>query len=211
MLAKKSENTPEREPTPSGVISFQMESDPGEVTLLLDQWRGGDGQAFDRLFPLVYSDLHRTAGAYLRRERPDHTLQTTDLVHEAYLRLAGAKALDPKNRSHFFTIAARAMRRILVDHARSQQKEKRVGAHRRLPLEEAALVTRGAPAQIVAIHEALEELSGTHPRQVKLVEFRFFGGFSENEAAEILELSRATLTRDWRFAKIWLNRHLDNT
>lgn len=185
-----------------------MASDPGEVTQLLESWRDGDDSAFDRLLPLVYRDLHRTAGAYLRRERPDHTLQATDLVHEAYLRLAGARTLETKDRSHFFSVAARAMRRILVDHARSQHKEKRVGAHRRLPLEEGALVTKGTPSEVLAIHEALDELAEDFPRQAKLVELRFFGGFSEREAAEILKLSRATLTRDWRFAKVWLGRRL---
>ena len=186
-----------------------MESEPGEVTQLLERWRDGDEGAFDRLLPLVYRDLHRAAGAYLRRERPEHTLQTTDLVHEAYLRLAGVKALETRDRSHFFAVAARAMRRILVDHARSQQKEKRVGAHRRRPLEEGLLVPAGTPAQVLSIHEALNDLAESHPRQAKLVELRFFGGFSESEVGEILGLSRSTLTRDWRFAKVWLNRRLE--
>ncbi len=182
----------------------------GEITQLLELWRDGDEGAFDRLLPIVYEELHNVAGAYLRRERVDITLQTTDLVHEAYLRLAEVKNLDTKDRSHFFAVAARAMRRILVDHARSQQREKRVGAHRRLPLEEAILVPSNAPDHVIAVHEALEELGRSHPRHAKLVELRFFGGFSETEAAEILEVSRSTLNRDWRFARLWLYRQLES-
>jgi RNA polymerase sigma factor (TIGR02999 family) len=186
-----------------------MKTDIGEVTQLLASWRDGDSDAFDRLLPLVYDELHRSAAAYLRRERSDHTLQATALVHEAYLRLANVEELDAHDRFHFYAVAARAMRRILVDHARSQQREKRVGAHRRLPLEEAACVPQGhSPDQVIAVHGALQELANSHPRQARLVELRFFGGFSEDEAAEILGVSRATLTRDWRFARVWLYRHL---
>ena len=180
--------------------------DTAEVTQLLRLWRRGDEGAFDRLLPMVYHELRRTAAAYLNRERVGHSLMATDLVHEAYLRLAGAEKLDTRDRSHFFAVAARAMRRILVDHARSQKSEKRVGAHRRLPLEEAAYLPADAPSQVLAVHAALEELATTHERQAKLVELRFFGGFSEAEAAEILGLSRATVSRDWRFARVWLRR-----
>lgn len=180
----------------------------GEVTELLESWRDGDEGAFDRLLPLVYDELRKVANAYLRRERQDHTLQTTALVHEAYIRLGNVDVLDAKDRSHFFAVAARAMRRILVDHARSQRAEKRVGAHRRLPLEEAALMPFQATDEVVEVHEALEELAKAHPRQAKLVELRFFGGLSEAEAADLLGLSRATLTRDWRFARLWLHRHI---
>lgn len=180
-----------------------------EVTQLLQLWRRGDDDAFDRLLPLVYSELRRSAVGYLRKERSDHTLQATDLVHEAYLRLANVKALDTKDRSHFFAVAARAMRRILVDHARKQTKEKRVGAHRKLPLEEAGLVVGdSSPQQLIDVHEALDSLAQSHPRHAKLVELRFFGGFSETEAAEILDISRATVSRDWRFVRIWLHRFL---
>lgn len=184
--------------------------DTAEVTQLLRLWRLGEEDAFERLLPLVYDELRRTAGAYIRRERAGHTLMATDLVHEAYLRLAAVKDLDTRDRSHFFAVAARAMRRILVDHARSQQREKRVGAHRRLPLEEAAYVPAGGPDQVIAIHEALEELAATHLRQAKLVELRFFGGFSEAEASEILGQSRATTSRDWRFARVWLRRGVED-
>ncbi len=180
--------------------------DTAEVTQLLRCWRRGEGDAFDRLLPMIYGELRRTAGAYLRSERAGHTLGATDLVHEAYLRLANVEDLDAKDRSHFFAVAARAMRRVLVDHARSQKREKRVGAHRRLPLKEAAGVAVATPGEVLAVHEALKALAGSHPRQARLVELRFFAGFSESEAAEILEVSRATLSRDWRFARVWLRR-----
>lgn len=182
-----------------------------EVTQLLRLWRGGEEHAFDRLLPMVYDELRRTAAGYLRRERAGHTLGATDLVHEAYLKLANAHALDTEDRSHFFAVAARAMRRILVDHARSQQRDKRVGAHRRLPLEEAAFVPSSNPGEVLAVHEALDQLATTHPRQAKLVELRFFGGFSEEEAGEILDVSRATMTRDWRFARVWLQRLMERS
>ena len=184
--------------------------DKGEVTRLLELWRGGEEGAFDRLLPLVYDELRRVATAYMRRERSDHTMQTTALIHEAYLRLADVRNLEVNDRSHFFAVAARAMRRILVDHARSQQSAKRVGAHRRLPLEEAAAMPlEVAPGHVIAVHEALEKLAAAHPRQAQLVEMRFFGGFSEDEVGEILGLSRSTMTRDWRFARQWLRRHME--
>ncbi len=181
--------------------------DTGEVTQQLRRWRKGADDAFDRLLPLVYHELHRTASGYLHRERAGHTLGTTDLVHETYLKLASGQALDARDRSHFFAVAARAMRRILVDHARGQLRDKRVGAHRRLPLEEAAAcVPTSTPQQVLAVHGALEKLAATHPRHAQLVALRFFGGFSEDEAAEILDVSRATASRDWRFARTWLWR-----
>ena len=185
-------------------------TDTGEVTKLLELWRGGEEGAFDRLLPLVYDELRQVAAAYMRRERPGHTMQTTALIHEAYMRLADVQSLDVNDRSHFFAVAARAMRRILVDHARSQQSAKRVGAHRRLPLEEAvAMPADNPPGHVIAVHEALEKLAAVHPRQAQLVEMRFFGGFSEDEVSEILELSRSTMTRDWRFARQWLRRHME--
>ena len=185
--------------------------DTVEVTRLLQLWRDGQSDAFESLLPLVYQELRRTASGYLRRERADHTLQATDLVHDAYLKLAASGTLDAKDRSHFFAVAARAMRRILVDHARGQHREKRVGAHRRVPLEEGLLAPADGSVDVVAIHEALEILAKTHPRPARLVELRFFGGFSESEAAEILEVSRATLTRDWRFARVWLHRQMERS
>ncbi len=180
--------------------------DTAEVTQLLRRWRDGEGDAFDRLLPMVYAELRRTAAGYLRSERAGHTLGATDLVHEVYLRLAKTESLDATDRSHFFAIAARAMRRLLVDQARGQRRDKRVGAHRRLPLEEAAGVAANAPGDVLAVHQALEALAASHPRQARLVELRFFGGLSESETAKVLEVSRATLSRDWRFARVWLRR-----
>ncbi len=180
--------------------------DTAEVTQLLRRWREGEGDAFDRLLPLVYDELRRTAVGYLRDERAGHTLGATDLVHEVYLRLANAQSLDATDRCHFFAVAARAMRRVLVDHARNQQRDKRVGAMRRLPLAEAAGIAAATPSEVLAVHEALQALGASHPRQARLVELRFYGGFSETEAAEVLDVSRATLSRDWRFAKVWLQR-----
>ena len=181
-----------------------------DVTTLLERWQGGDQKAFDELLPLVYEELRKVANAYLRKERQDLTLQTTDLVHEAYLRLGNLPALDTENRSHFFAIAARAMRRILVDHARLQKADKRVGAHRRRPLEEAnAAFEENDPNLVLAIHHALEELAETHPRPARLVELRFFGGLTESEAATALDTTRSTANRDWRFARLWLYRRLE--
>jgi RNA polymerase sigma-70 factor (ECF subfamily) len=199
-----------QEPTAAGRPQAGRRDDRrlGEVTVLLKRWGEGDEAAVDELLPLVYRELREIAAAYLAQEREGHTLQGTALVHEAYLRLAQAQALDVKDRLHFFAIAARTMRRILVDHARSQLADKRVGAHRRLPLDEARLLAGDSSEQVLEIHEVLDELKARHPRQGKLVELRFFGGLSEEQAAQILEVSRATLTRDWRFARLWLFRRL---
>ena len=180
----------------------------GDVTLLLGRWREGDDQAFDLLLPLVYGQLRQMAQRYLARERSDHTLQATALVHEAYLRLQKVAHLDTKDRSHFLAVASRAMRRILVDHARAQMAEKRVGAGRKLPLEEEIVGSHSKPAEIIRVHEALPDLEKEHERAAQLVELRFFGGLSETEAAETLGLSRATASRDWRFARLWLHNYL---
>ena len=180
----------------------------GDVTMLLGRWREGDEQAFDQLLPLVYGQLRQMAQRYLARERSDHTLQATALVHEAYLRLQKVAHLDTKDRSHFLAVASRAMRRILVDHARAQMAEKRVGAGRKLPLEEEIVGSHSKPAEIIKVHEALPDLEKEHERAAQLVELRFFGGLSETEAAETLGLSRATASRDWRFARLWLHNYL---
>lgn len=183
---------------------------PGEVTQLLERWREGDELAYDELLPLVYNELRRLANSYLRRERQGHTLEPTALVHEAYMRLDNLHQLEIKDRSHFFAIAARAMRRILVEHARGQLADKRIGAHQRLPLQEATELAAqaGSPDQVIAVHDALQDLLSSHPRCARLVELRFFGGLSEDEAAEVLGASRATVSREWRFARLWLYRRL---
>lgn len=180
----------------------------GEVTRLLKRWGNGDESAIDALLPLVYDELRGIASAYLARERPGHTLQGTALVHEAYLRLSRVSMFDGTDRSHFFALAARTMRRILVDHARSQLADKRVGAQRRVPLDEARLLAGDSPEQVVEVHDVLDELKARHPRAGQLVELRFFGGLSEDEAAQVLGVSRSTVTRDWRFAQLWLFRRL---
>lgn len=180
----------------------------GEVTRLLKRWGDGDEAAADELLPLVYDDLRRIAAAYVTRERKGHTLQGTELVHEAYLRLLRAQSLNARDRGHFFSLAARTMRRILVDHARQQVAEKRVGAQRRVPLDEAQLLAGDSPEQVIEINEVLDELKARHPRPGQLVELRFFGGLSEDEASEVLQISRSTASRDWSFARLWLLRRL---
>lgn len=179
-----------------------------EVTQLLHSWRQGRPEALDELLPLVYEELRSLAASYLRRERQGHTLQTTALVHEAYLRLTGGDPIEIKDRGHFFTVAAQAMRRILVDHARRQQAEKRIGAYQRVPLEAAPEPAIELDTDVLAVHEALEVLSQIHPRQAQLVELRYFGGLSQEEAAEALDISLATLARDWRVARRWLHHRL---
>jgi RNA polymerase sigma factor (TIGR02999 family) len=180
-----------------------------EVTRLLIAWSNGDQAALDSLFPLVYDELRRLASGYMRRERPDHTLQTTALVHEAYLRLVGQPDLSLKNRTHFFAIAARVMRRILIDHARTQQYAKRGGGALRLSLDEAALLSDERAAELVALDEALSELAKIDERQSRIVELRFFGGLTLAETAEVLKISSDTVTRDWNLAKAWLYRQVN--
>ena len=178
-----------------------------DLTQLLRRWRQGDGAAFDELFPVVYQELRSLAGSYLASERGDHTLQATALVHEAYLRLARLERLDARDRTHFFAIAARAMRRILVDHARRNRADKRPGP-RKAELQEHHPLPVTTPEELLRLHDALEQLEKTHPRASQVVEQRFFGGMSESEVAEALGLSRATVTREWRFARLWLFERL---
>lgn len=180
----------------------------GEVTVLLRRLEAGDGAAVDELLPVVYDELRAMAKASMAGERTGHTLSGTALVHEAYLRLSKVADLTFKDRAHFFAIASRTMRRILVDHARSQYAEKRVGAHLKQPIIEDVDIDETTPEAIVAIDELLDRLKEINPRAGELVELRFFGGLTESEAAEVLDVSRSTLTRDWRFARLWLYRQL---
>jgi RNA polymerase sigma-70 factor, ECF subfamily len=182
-------------------------SNHGEVTRLLLEL-GRDQRAVDRLLPIVYEQLQRIAQGQLRRERGDHTLQTTDLVHEAYLRLSGLDRIDWRDRAQFFAIAAQAMRRILVDHALSRRSAKRGGGRRRVPLEEAMLVAAGQAEEVLALHEALSALERLEPRLARVVECRYFAGLSIEETAEALDVSPATVKRDWSVARAWLNREL---
>jgi RNA polymerase sigma factor (TIGR02999 family) len=177
-------------------------------TELLVAWSRGDASAFDRLVPLVEDELKRLARRYMRQERRDHTLQATALVNEAYLRLVDLKLVRWQNRVHFFAMAARLMRRILVDHARSNSATKRGGDGLRVPLEEALALAAKPEPDLVSIDRALSSLEGIHPRKAAVVELRFFGALSIEETAEALKISTDTVKRDWRFAKLWLLREL---
>lgn len=179
------------------------QSPPEEVTGLLVAWSQGDSQAYEKLVPLVYAELHRMAHRYMSRERPGHTLQTTALVGEAYLRLVDQK-VHWQNRAHFFGIAAELMRRILVDHARAHAYTKRGGGAQKIELNEAMLMARDRSAELVALDEALIKLAEFDQRKSRVVELRFFGGLSVEETAEVLEISVNTVKRDWSTARAWL-------
>jgi len=179
----------------------------GQITLLLRAAGDGDRMAEAELISLVYSELRRRAAGYLRAERPDHTLQPTALVHEAYLKLVDQRC-EWRNRSQFFGVAARQMRRILVDHARKRRACRRVGLDELVSFHDVLATVREKPDELVAIDDALERLARVYPRQAKTVELRFFGGYSEAEIAGLLETSEQTVKRDWKFAKTWLSRDL---
>jgi RNA polymerase sigma factor (TIGR02999 family) len=179
---------------------------PKEVTQLLIDWGNGDQAALDKLLPLVEEELRRLASRYMRRESPGHTLQTSALVNEAYLRLIEQKSVHWQNRAQFFGIAAQLMRRILVDHARRRQYAKRGGGAQKAPLEEAAMVTQERAAELVALHEALTQLAAMDERKGRIVEMKFFGGLTTEEVAEVLKVTPRTIEREWRKAKAWL-RH----
>jgi RNA polymerase sigma factor (TIGR02999 family) len=179
-----------------------------EVTQLLVAWSNGDEKAFEALAPLVYQELHRLAQGYMKKERRGHTLQTTALIHEAYMRLIDARNLDWKNRAHFFAISARLMRRILVDHARAHNVAKRGGQEQHVPVEDAALFAPGRTPDLVALDDALQALATFDPRKSEVIELRFFGGLSVEETAQVLKLSADTVMRDWRLARSWLLREL---
>jgi RNA polymerase sigma-70 factor (ECF subfamily) len=181
---------------------------PG-VTALLRAWSEGDEGALERLLPLVEAELRRLARAYMARERGGHTLQPTALINEAFLRLIDARHVRWQDRAHFVGIAARLMRRVLVDHARSRGYQKRGGGAARVTLTDALAVTPGPALDLVALDRALEALSVEDPRKAKVIELRFFGGMSVEETAEVLHLSNDTIKRDWRLGKLWLLRALE--
>src|SRR5881296_783790 len=181
---------------------------PHRVTQLLDHWSHGDDAALAELTPLVYEELRRLAHRHMGGERPDHTLQTTALVNEAYLRLASQSNPRWQNRAHFFAVAARAMRRILVTYTRSQRSQKRGGGALKMELDEAALVSPEKSQEIVDLHEALERLATLDSRKAQVVELKYFGGLNYDEMAEVLKISRVTVRRDWEFAKVWLYTEL---
>jgi RNA polymerase sigma factor (TIGR02999 family) len=180
------------------------------VTELLVRWSQGDDAALAELTPLVYEELRRLAHRQMGGERPNHTLQTTALVNEAYLRLADQANLRWQNRAHFFAVAARAMRRILVSYARSQRSEKRGGGAFKMELDETALVSPEESREIVALHEALEQLATLDSRKAQVVELKYFGGLNYEEMADVLKISPVTVRRDWRFARAWLYTELQN-
>jgi RNA polymerase sigma-70 factor, ECF subfamily len=179
----------------------------GEVSGLLQAWSDGDREALARLTPIVYDELHRLARRYMERERPGHSLQTTALVNEAYMRLVGYKRMQWQNRAHFFAVSAQVMRRILVEHAR-RHNLKRGGGVQRVSLEQVAVVGGDEEADLMALDEAMVALARIDPRKVRVVEMRFFGGLSVEETAEVLRVSPLTVKRDWRGAKAWLYREL---
>lgn len=185
-----------------------MSSTPTKaVTQLLQEWRGGNQHALDELMPVVYDELRRLAAHYMKRERPEHTLQPTALVNEAYLRLVDAK-VSWQDRAHFFAVAARLMRRLLVDHARALQRVKREGELGKVPLDEAEQICSTPRLDLLALDEALAKFASFDPRKAEIIELHFFGGLSNEEVAEVLTISRATVQREMRLAKAWLNLQL---
>ncbi len=181
---------------------------PKEVTQLLLAWSEGDQASLEKLIPLVYAELHRLAKRYMGRERAGHTLQTTALVNEAWLRLVDAQQVRWQNRAHFFAVSAQMMRRILVDFARERNNLKRGGGARQVSLDEALVVSPERDTDVLALDEALERLAALSPRQSRVVELRYFGGLSEDEIAEVLKVSLRTVQSDWRLARTWLYREL---
>lgn len=184
---------------------------PTDATELLRAWSNGDGSALDRLVPLVYQELRRLAQRYMRQERPDHTLQPTSLVNEAYLRLIDVNRIQWQNRAHFLAVAAQTMRRILVESARRRHRHKRGGDAVLVALDEAQDIGQAKGADLVALSDALTALATFDPRMSQVVELRYFGGLSVEETADVLNVSPETVMRDWKTAKVWLLRELSQT
>ncbi|MGC2626228.1 MAG: sigma-70 family RNA polymerase sigma factor [Candidatus Udaeobacter sp.] len=181
---------------------------PNEVTQLLADWSHGDHAAFEKLIPLIYEELRHLAHRYMEGQRPNHTLQTTALVNEAYLRLTDQSRPNFANRSHFFAVAAKAMRQILVDYAKAQQRQKRGAGATKVELDEAALISPEQTNDILDVNEALDRLALLDSRKARIVELRYFGGLSQDEIAEVLRISTVTVRRDWVFARAWLYTEL---
>ena len=182
-----------------------------DVTALLIEWRGGDPGALERLLPLVHGELQRLAKRHMAAERPDHVLQATALVNEVYLRLVDIRRVQWQDRAHFFAMAARLMRRVLVDSARARKNRKRGGAFRRVTFDQDLAVASDTPDDLIDVDEALRALAAQYERKSQVVELRFFGGLNVEETAEVLKISPETVMRDWRFAKNWLLRELSRT
>ncbi len=209
MLARTSVSleTPDTE-IDAGAETGRMQHAPQNVTQLLIGWANGDKEALDKLVPLVYDELRRQASRYLRNERAGHTLQTTALIHEAYLRLVDQRDVRWQNRSHFFGVAAQLMRRILVDHARTKRRAKRGGSDIRVSLTQANEIAKGEDLDVVALDEALTRLAEIDEQQSRIVELRYFSGLTVEETARVLGISPATVKRDWSMARAWLHREL---
>ncbi len=182
-----------------------------DVTQILQDWREGNADAAERLFPLVYDELKRQARRYLFRERVNHTLQPTALVHEAYIKMIDQSSLSLQNRAHFFGIASRIMRQILVDHARAYNAEKRGGAAERFSIEDLDILPEQSAADLIELDDALKRLEAIDERKAKVVDMRFFGGLKDAEIAEVLGVTEKTVRRDWQFAKLWLFRELSES
>jgi RNA polymerase sigma factor (TIGR02999 family) len=185
-----------------------MKAATHEVTELLHEWSEGDESALERLIPLVYDELHRLAHQHMKREKPGHILQTSALINEAYLRMVDSPRIHWQNRAQFFGIAARVMRRILVDEARKRKSDKRGGGAIQVTLNEATNVAHEQASNVMALDEALKSLEAIDARQSQIVELRFFGGLSVDEAAEVLKVSSGTVLRDWTFARAWLKNEM---
>jgi len=179
-----------------------------DATQILKEWSEGDKDAPARLMPLIYEELRRRAAEYLRHERPDHTLQATALVHEAYLKLIDQNRVDWKTRAHFCGVAAQLMRRVLLEHARGHNAEKRGGKLEKLYLDETHELSDERGPDLISLDDALKSFTSTYPREGEVVELKFFGGLEANEIAEVLDVSQKTVLRDWNFAKLWLRREL---
>ena len=190
------------------VVDIQEDHDSHAITALLDRWRLGGQDAANQLMELVYGELHRIAAREMRREHGEHTLQTTAVVHEAYLRICRSEPIDWKDRAHFYAVAAQQLRRVLVDHARRVQSEKRGGGIIKAPLWDSDGPAIYPDDRVLAVDQALGRLETLDPRAAKVVELRYFGGLSDAESAEVLRISVATLKRDWQFAKSWLTAQL---
>jgi RNA polymerase sigma factor (TIGR02999 family) len=179
-----------------------------DITQLLLEWGGGDAAALDQLMPVVYAELRKIARRFMRRQRPNNTLQTTDLVNEAYLRLIDSSRVNWQSRTHFFAVSAQLMRRILVDAARRRNSQKRGGGQVRVTLDESLEIAEAQGTDVVALDEALRRLAELNPRHSQIVELRYFGGLTEEQVAELMEISPRTVRRDWSLAKAWLFREL---
>lgn len=188
-----------------------MIAPPQDVTRLLQDWRDGNEAALEKLTRVVYDELRRLANRYLRGERRNHTLQGTALVHEAYMRLVGYTELEWQNRAHFFGVAARIMRQILIDHARKRQSDKRGGGREDLPLDEAVVFSTERPESLVALDDALEALAEVDPQKSRVIELRYFGGLGVEEISEVTALSISTVRRHMRLAEAWLHRELQES